>query len=113
MTLENKLERAEHLASQMKNASVSLGRDGRSMTVRGVDENELKKIYGFLCKHKSVPEMFRLIDLLINSPFARRSKRTEAYYRNAKSVLEANIQGLSIDESIYILGWGCRLMKSA
>lgn len=96
MTVEEKLQLANTIA--------------QTMSVKDVDKNELKKIHSFLCAHRSMRLTLELLRSLIKSPFARRSRRTEGYYRNALAVIERHLQNVPVDDAAEILGWVTRLM---
>jgi hypothetical protein len=112
MSIEERLKFAEKIAKEMNSATIEVGSKDKRLLVRGIDDNELKKMYAFLCKHKDINKLFNLIESLIKSPYAQRSRRTEGYYRNIQNILQRNKLKLpSSEEVIFILGWVCRLLK--
>jgi len=96
MEIEEKLQRAERLSNDLI----------------GIDDNELKKVFSFLIKTRSLKEMFRLLEVLPSSPFARRSRRTRNYYEKIKEVIPRHIRkDTDVQEAIDIIGWSCRLLR--
>jgi hypothetical protein len=111
MRPEEHIRLAKSLSSRLRGGSVEIGPPGRSTVVRGVDPNELKKLYTFLLKHRDLTKLRKLIEKLPRSPFAKRSGSTEGYYKNIQSCLGSEFYGLQQDDAIAVLGWVCRLLS--
>lgn len=102
--------RAERLAVKLLKAHSSSGTGSRMFTIKGVDPNEVKKIYTYLCHYKDLHKLKQLLRILPKSPLCRTNK-TAGYYLNINSVFnEEKIYELSIDEALAIIGWACRLL---
>jgi hypothetical protein len=102
---------AKTISSRMRGASAQVGSRGRVTVVRGVDPNELKKLFTFLLKHRDLGKLRKLIDKLPRSVFARRSGSTEGYYRNIQSGLGTEFYGMKYEDAVAVLGWVCRLLS--
>ena len=101
---------AKTLSSRLRGCSIEVGPRGRSTVVRGVDPNELKKLYTFLLKHRDLTKLRKLIEKLPRSAFAKRSGSTEGYYKNIQSGLGPEFYGLQEEDAIAVLGWVCRML---
>lgn len=77
----------------------------------GVDDNEVKKAYGFLVRERDLNSLHSLVNQLPDSPF-RRSGGTPYYYRRMKEVIPDHLPTtMAIDDALWIFGWACRLLK--
>ena len=112
MTVVENIKQAEALCQRIRNASCTVGPQGRERTVRGVDPNELKKAYSFLLKHRDTTLLRKLVEKLPSSNFAQRSNLTQGYYKNMYSALTASgfFSIKDVENAIYILGYSCRLI---
>jgi hypothetical protein len=80
--------------------------------VRGVDPNELKKLYTFLIKHRNMEQFRNLVQRLPETNFAKRSGSTPGYHKNIRSGLGSDFYELPIGDAIQVLGWTCRLLTT-
>lgn len=77
-----------------------------------VDDNEVKKVWSFLCRQRHLPALHQLVKELPASPFKNRSRRTQGYYDKMKEVIPRHLpQMMEIDDAVQIFGWACRLLK--
>lgn len=96
MDIEQRLDRAQQLAQ----------------TLSDTDENEVKKVLGFLIQDRDLSQLHILVQQLVSSPFAKRSGRTRGYYeRIQKAVTRYLPTTTDVEDAIWILGWATRLMK--
>jgi hypothetical protein len=102
---------AKTISDRLRGSTAQIGPRDRPKTVRGVDPNELKKLYTFLLKHRDLARLRKLIEKLPGSTFAKRSGSTEGYYRNIQQGLGREFYGLNRDDAIAVLGWVCRLLS--
>jgi conjugal transfer/entry exclusion protein len=118
MTIEEQKEiqdKAQSLANTLKNTESNVGRRHRNFYVKGIDPNELKKIYSFICQHvynyEDMGKVKELLDKLPNSRMCRTNK-TRGYYQNINSAFRK--EGIydidDIEELKQIIGWACRLL---
>ena len=112
MEPQEHIRRAEKLCQQFRNATAQIGPQNRSRTVRGVDPNELKKIYAYLLKHRDLNALRRLINKLPGSPFAHRTGSTRGYLKNIQTTLGPDFYNLPVTDAIAILGWICRILSA-
>lgn len=104
------LEKAQSLANALNMSSTRRGKGDRAFVVKGVDKNEVKKIYTFFCKHNDLIKLRELINLLPQSPLCR-TQMTSGCYRNIQSAFNSErIFNLSVDEAKAVIGWACRLL---
>jgi len=83
---------------------------------KGVDVNELAKVFTYLRARIAQPDAINSFWLLLGRlPKARafvRSGRTLEYYRDIKEVCEKHIKGIKdMRQLVAILGWSVRLLK--
>ncbi|MDW8365291.1 MAG: hypothetical protein RMK49_05565 [Abditibacteriales bacterium] len=96
MTPEQHLQKAQQLAQALSD----------------VDDNEVKKVYSFLCRQRQMSALHQLVEALPESPFKDRSKSTPHYYRRMKEVIPRHLpESMNLDDAVQILGWACRLLK--
>lgn len=96
MTTEQHLQKAQQLAQALVD----------------VDDNEVKKIYGFLCSQRQMSALHQLVKALPTSPFKDRSRSTPRYYSRMKEVIPRYLpETMDVNDAIQILGWACRLLK--
>lgn len=96
MTPEQHLQKAQQLAQALSD----------------VDDNEVKKVYSFLCRQRQMSALHELVKALPQSPFKDRSKSTPTYYRRMQEVIPRQLpESMNIDDAVQILGWACRLLK--
>ncbi len=96
MTTEQHLQKAQQLARALAD----------------VDDNEVKKVYGFLRHQRQVSTLHELVRALPTSPFKNRSRRTLGYYSQIQKVIPQHLPiTMEINDAIQILGWACRLLK--
>jgi hypothetical protein len=95
MTPEQHLQKAQQLAQALA----------------GVDDNEVKKVYSFLCRQRQMSALHQLVKLLPTSPFKDRSGRTQGYYSRMAQVIPRYLpEMMNVDDAVQILGWACRLL---
>lgn len=83
-----------------------------SQALADVDDNEVKRVYSFLCRQHQMSELHQLIRALPTSPFKDRSKSTPHYYRRMQEVIPRHLpETMGTNDAIQILGWACRLLK--
>lgn len=111
MRPEEHIRLAKAISGRLRGASAQIGPRDRAKIIRGVDPNELKKLYTFLLKHRDLAKLRKLIDKLPRSAFARRSGSTEGYYKNIQTGLGPEFYGLKHEDAIAVLGWVCRLLS--
>lgn len=96
MTPEQHLQKAQQLAQALSD----------------VDDNEVKKVYSFLCRQRQIAVLHQLVKALPTSPFKDRSGRTQWYYsRMAQAIPRHLPETIDVNDAIQILGWTCRLLK--
>ncbi len=96
MTPEQHLQRAQQLAQSLVN----------------VDDNEVKKVYSFLCRNRKMEMLHELLELLPKSPFKDRSKSTFKHYTRMKEMIPMHLpKTIDVCDAIQILGWACRLLR--
>lgn len=96
MTTEQHLQKAQLLAQALAD----------------VDDNEVKKVYSFLCRQRQMSVMHELVKALPASPFKNRSKSTPQYYARMKDIIPQHLPpSMDVEEAIQIFGWACRLLK--
>jgi hypothetical protein len=113
MSIEDKKviqDKAQSLANALKNTGSNVGRRDRNFYVKGIDPNELKKIYSYFCKHEDMGKLKALLDKLPNSRMCRTNK-TRGYYQNINSAFRREgIYNLDAKEAKQVIGWACRLL---
>ncbi len=96
MTPEQHLQKAQQLAQALSD----------------VDDNEVKKLYSFLCRQRQIAALHQLVKALPTSPFKDRSGRTQGYYSRMAQVIPHHLsETMDVNDAIQILGWACRLLK--
>lgn len=110
MTVIEQMRYADQLCMRLRSATCSVGPRERQRAIRGVDPNELKKVYAFLLKHRDMNLLRKLVDSLPKANFAYRSGSTYGYFKNIQATLDAGFYRLGVEDAIYILGWTCRLL---
>lgn len=96
MTIEQHLQKAQQLAQALAD----------------VDDNEVRKAYGFLAHQRQMSALHQLVKALPMSPFKDRSKSTPHYYKKMQEVIPRHLpETMEVNDAIQILGWACRLLK--
>lgn len=96
MISEQHLQKAQQLAQALAN----------------VDDNEVKKVYSFLCHQRKIATIHQLVRALPMSPFKDRSGCTQGYYSRMAQVIPRYLpETMDVNDAIQILGWACRLLK--
>lgn len=96
MTTEQHLQKAQQLARALAD----------------VDDNEVRKVYGFLAHQRQMSALHELVKALLNSPFKNRSGKTPGYYSKMQRVIPLHLPAtMEVNDAIQILGWACRLLK--
>lgn len=96
MTTEQHLQKAQQLARALAN----------------VDDNEVRKVYGFLAHQRQMSALHELVKALPTSPFKNRSGKTPGYYSQMQKVIPLHLPTMmEVNDAIQILGWACRLLK--
>ncbi|MGA2402982.1 MAG: hypothetical protein ABSG91_14960 [Syntrophobacteraceae bacterium] len=103
-------ERAERLRKVLTEARTRVGKGDRTFTVDGVDPNEVKKIYAYLCTHNNLAMLRDLLQILPTSSLCR-TNRTAGYYQNIRLAFDSEgVYDLSVADAKAIIGWACRLL---
>jgi hypothetical protein len=97
MTQEDKLRLSDKMAIQM--------------TSQDIDENELKKTIAYYNKIKKFDKFVKYLNAVLNSPFGKRTRKTQSYYKGILDIIEQNLKGLDPKDSLEVLCWTARLMK--
>ena len=106
MTIEERLRYAQRLAEQLATPFTLRGRK------RIIDDNEVRKVFGFLKVHRDIGSLYVLLEKLPDSPFAERSDVTREYFRRIKGIILRLLPSKAdVDDILWILGWAWRLMK--
>ncbi|HXH13087.1 MAG TPA: hypothetical protein VNP04_25360 [Alphaproteobacteria bacterium] len=96
MILEKNIAKAQRLAMELSD----------------IEDNEVKKVYTFLCCQKDITSLHRLLKALAASPFRERSSRTRLYYTKMNDVIKKYLpENMDVADAVQILGWACRLLK--
>jgi hypothetical protein len=96
MTTEQHLQKAQRLAQALAD----------------VDDNEVRKVYGFLAHQHQMSALHELVKALPTSPFKNRSGKTPDYYSQMQKVIPLHLPvTMEVNDAIQILGWACRLLK--
>lgn len=96
MTSEEHIQKAQELAKELVD----------------VDDNQVKKIYNFLCRERKISALHQLVNMLPQSPFKDRPGRTAQYFRKIQQVIPRHFpESMNVDDAVQIFGWACRLLK--
>lgn len=110
MDTEARLRAAQRLAAELSRPMTIRGREGPEQ--KEMDDNEVKKAFGVLCRSRSLAELHAVIGNLPTTAFASRSGQTRAYYRRLQEMIPRQLPvTMDVDDAIAVLGWAVRLMK--
>lgn len=110
MDTEAQLRAAERLAAELSRPITMRGRYGPEP--KQMDDNEVKKAFGVLCRSRSLAELHAVIGRLATTAFASRSGQTRAYYLRLQETIPWQLPvTMDVDDAIAVLGWAVRLMK--
>lgn len=104
------LDRAQKLVSALRSEEIQKRRGRKTFTIKGIDSNELKKIYSHLCKYNDLQILKELLEKLPDSKLAKRTGSTSGYFKNINSAFRREgIYNLDVEEAKQVIGWACRL----
>lgn len=102
--------KAERLANELNQSKTKVGKGDRGFYIKGVDPNEVKKVYSYFCRYNNLKKLEELLNRLPNSSMCRTNKTT-GYYINIQNTLrKEGIFRLSVQDANAVLGWACRLL---
>jgi len=104
---------AHKLARELINAKVEEKFNKRTHkieVIRGVDKNEVGKLFSYIKEKRDIKDFFELMNRLPNSGLSKRSKKTKGYFEALKDILQPELKEKSVDDAVKLMGLIYRLM---